>query len=699
MTTHTRLQLSLSRRGILAAALTALCATAAAGQTPSARDTYKLDAILRQRATQLTGRSRVIVEFKSERDVRVFGRGAAGRPVGANAQVGEIDNRLLVTVAADARVARVMIDRPAFATLDRTSRAVGGTSARSEFRVNGSGVGVAIIDSGITSWHDDLYLEKGRRERERIVHFRDFTRPVVSTLWATEQSHDDYGHGTHVAGVIAGNGYDSRGARTGIAPGAHLISLKVLDGDGHGYISDVISAIDYAISVRATHNIRIINLSVASAVTESYNKDPLTLAARRATDAGIVVVAAAGNAGRNAEGETQAGAITSPGNAPWVLTVGASSHQGTAPRADDVIAGFSSRGPTWIDFAAKPDIVAPGVGTESLSDPHSTLYATMPDYLLNGTVKTGYKPYVSLTGTSMSAPVVSGTIALMLQVNPALTPNAVKAILQYTAQGRAGERILAQGAGLLNARGAIRLAAYFAAPEHGVGEMADTIEGESIAWARHIIWGNYRITGGVPLPGMNAWSLNVRWGALKTPQGAPVAWGATSDENIVWSTASGDDENIVWSTAGDTDENIVWSTLGADENIVWSTAADDDENIVWSTAADEDENIVWSTVSDIDENIVWSTAVAQNVVWGNDCGGKNCRRKIWGSRTAGTVWGTASEDENIVWSTAADDDENIVWSTADDDENIVWSTVVGRDENIVWSTSTKDQVVWPASVR
>src|SRR5687768_10284741 len=698
MTSHTRLLLSFSRRGLLAATFVALCATGAAGQTPSSRDTDKLDAVLRQRATQLTGRSRVIVEFKSERDVRVFARGAAGRPVGANAQVGEIDNRLLVTVAADARVARVMIDRPTFATLDRTSSAVGATSSRSEFRVNGNGVGVAIIDSGITSWHDDLYLEKGRRGRERIVHFRDFTRPVISTLWTSEQSHDEYGHGTHVAGVIAGNGYDSRGARTGIAPGAHLISLKVLDADGHGYISDVIAAIDYAISVRATHNIRIINLSVASAVTESYNKDPLTLAARRATDAGIVVVAAAGNAGRNADGKTQAGAITSPGNAPWVLTVGASSHQGTARRADDVIAGFSSRGPTWIDFAAKPDIVAPGVGTESLSDPHSTLYATMPEYLLNGTVKTAYKPYLSLTGTSMSAPVVSGTIALMLQVNPALTPNAVKAILQYTAQGRAGERILAQGAGLLNARGAIRLAAYFADPEHGIGEMADTIEGESIAWARHIIWGNYRVTGGVPLPGMNAWSLNVRWGALTTSKGSPVAWGAKSDENIVWSTTSGDDENIVWSTAGDTDENIVWSTLGADENIVWSTAADEDENIGRSTAEDEDENIVWSTASDLDENIVWSTTVAQNVVWGNDCGGKNCRRKLWGSRTGGTVWGTASEDENIVWSTK--DDENIVWSTAgDDDENIVWSTVVGRDENIVWSTSAKDQVVWPASVR
>jgi hypothetical protein len=276
----------------------------------------------------------------------------------------------------------------------------------------------------------------------------------------------------------------------------------------------------------------------------------------------------------------------------------------------------------------------------------------------------------------MSAPVVSGTVALMLQMNPALTPNAIKAILQYTAQVRPGEPLLAQGAGLLNARGAIRLAAYFADPRQGIGEMTDAVAGEPIAWARHIIWGNYRVAGGVLLPGMNAWATGVQWGALKTPAGSPVAWGAMSDENIVWSTAASGSENIVWSTAASGSENIVWSTRGADENIVWSTAPGGDENIVWSTR------------SAGDENIVWSTAVAQNVVWGNDCGGKNCTTVIWGSRAGGTVWGTAAPDENIVWSTARSGDENIVWSTA-----------ARGDENIVWSTSTMAQVVWPASVR
>ena len=645
--------------------------TAAAAQTPGETT---LDAVLRERATQLAGRSRVIVEFAAAPDVRVFPRGGAGRRVGERAQVGEIDNRMLAAVAADPRVVRVMIDRPAFPTLDRTGRTIGSTVMREEYGVTGKGVGVAIIDSGITSYHDDLYRTRNRPDTRRVAHFRDFTRASGSTLWAgtTELPHDEYGHGTHVAGIIAGNGVDSRGARAGVAPGAHLIGLKVLDAEGNGYVSDVIAAIDYAIAVKAVYNVRVINLSVASAVIESYNVDPLALAARRAVEAGIVVVAASGNLGRNAADAAQFGGITSPGNAPWVLTVGASTHQGTAWRSDDDVAGFSSRGPSYIDFAAKPDLVAPGVGIESLSDPHSTLYATFPDFLIDGAVTTWYKPYLSLTGTSMAAPVVSGTIALMLQLNPDLTPNAVKAILQYTAQIRPGEHVLAQGAGMLNARGAVRLAAFFGSPRSGVpAGYRDTIEGEDVAWARHIIWGNYRVVGGVPLPGRTstAWATDVTWGALTTPAGQPVVWGARTAENIVWSTTA--DENIVWSTAAD--ENIVWSTAGADENIVWSTAAPEgDENIVWSTGAGEDANIVWST------------ATVRNVVWGTDCGGRNCRGVVWGANDGTRVWGTASGDENIVWSTTSD--ENIVWSTAGD-ENIVWSTLAGRQVN--WSRAAR----------
>ena len=176
--------------------------------------------------------------------------------------------------------------------------------------------------------------------------------------------------------------------RPGIAPAAHLVSLKVLDQHGGGVISDVIAAFEWAVTNRVTHNIRVINLSVGARVSESYETDPLTLAAKRAVDAGIVVVTAAGNLGQRTiplgTKKTQYGSITAPGNAPWVLTVGAYSTEGTLSRWDDKIAPYSSRGPSAIDYVAKPDIVAPGTGIVSLSNPASEFYLTKAAYLLKG---------------------------------------------------------------------------------------------------------------------------------------------------------------------------------------------------------------------------------------------------------------------------------------------------------------------------
>ena len=215
----------------------------------------------------------------------------------------------------------------------------------------------------------------------------------------------------------------------------------MLDGNGRGVISNVIAALDWAVANRAAYNIRVINLSVGAAITESYNTDPLALAAKRAVDAGIVVVAAAGNLGKNAQGKTQYGGITAPGNAPWVLTVGASStrRHGDAARTT-CMRRYSSRGPSAIDYQAKPDLVAPGAGIVSLSDPTSLLYLTKPGAAAARALLGGNKPYLSLSGTSMAAPVVAGTVALMLQANPTLTPNLVKAMLAVHRAGVSGLR-------------------------------------------------------------------------------------------------------------------------------------------------------------------------------------------------------------------------------------------------------------------
>jgi serine protease AprX len=632
---------------------------AAQAPPPATAASSKLDRILGVRARQLTGRSRVIVQFHSTPDVRAItsARGVTTRALrGQRAHVAEIGNTDLVTLARDPRVARVMADRPAFATVERTGAAIGAdpqpaaSSSGTGQPVGGAGIGIAVIDSGVDATHDDLWRSS---LGQRVTHYKDFTAAVSANVWSNAPSSDGFGHGTHVAGIIAGNGYDSGGRRTGVAPAAHIVSLKVLDSNGLGFISGVIDAIDYAVANRAALGIRVINLSVGSGVYESYDTDPLAQAAKRAVDAGIVVVSSAGNLGENAANEAQYGGITSPGNAPWVLTVGASSHQGTFARGDDTMAAFSSRGPTWIDFAAKPDLVAPGVGIESLADPQSTLYGQLQSYLLDGTRPLAYRPYLSLTGTSMAAPVVAGTVALLLEANPSLTPNAVKAILQYTAEVRANESPLRQGAGLLNARGALRLARFFARPQDGLGSPRDTIEGQSIQWARHLIWGNYRVTGGVPLPGRNAWATNVVWGESRTPDGSLIVWGAANPDNVVWSEAHGD--------------NVVWGELLGD-NVVWGESGSD--------------NVVWG--EDGGDNVVWGEAHADNVVWGEACGGRNCN----------VVWSESTTD-NVVWS--EDGPDNVVWSE-DGADNVVWSESTG--ENVVWSEAIREhRMLWPATER
>ena len=394
---------------------------------------------------------------------------------------------LAALVANTSDATRPVLAHAVFPTLEQATAALGVDLARDHFEVTGKGIGIAIIDSGIAAWHDDLYLDREQawRANPRVVHFRDFTRPVDSSVLASDLPTDDYGHGTHVAGIIAGSGYDSDGRRAGVAPGAHLIGLKVLDADGHGAVAQVIAAIDYAIAVRERFNIRIINLSVATEAVASFTADPLAQAARRAVDAGIIVVTAAGNLGVDADGTPRAGTITSPGHAPWVITVGAATHQGTYRRSDDSVAPFSSCGPTAVDGSAKPDLVSYGVGITSLAAPGTTLYEAYRDYLLDGTRDIGFRPYLTMSGTSMAAPLVSGTIALILEANPSLTPEAVKTVLQYTAEDRLEDRFQ-EGAGLLNAHGALRLARFLAQPDGDAGPAGDTIDGGWVPWSRYL---------------------------------------------------------------------------------------------------------------------------------------------------------------------------------------------------------------------
>ena len=527
--------------------------------------------------------------------------GMSGRKLpSTSSQVAVVPNAALRGLAASPIVERVSLDRRVVGAMERTGQTTGAVAVRQSLGVDGTRVGVAVIDSGIASWHDDLSVDG---VGQRVKEFVDFVDGVTTP-------HDEYGHGTHVAGIIAGNGRDSDGARTGIAPGAHLVVLRVLDERGRGHISDVIAAIDYAVAQREALNIRVINLSIAAAVYESYETDPLTLAAERAVRAGITVVAAAGNNGRSLQGNPQYGGIASPGNAPWVLTVGASSHMGTPDRADDTIAAFTSRGPTGLDQRAKPDIVAPGVGIESLSAPGSTLYSTAAAYLLSGATATSPLPYLSLSGTSVSASVVSGTVALMLQANPSLTPNAVKAILQYTSEAYRAYDPLTEGAGFVNAKGAVELARYLV--DASTSEYPDASR-----WGGTLIWGNLLVKGGRLTPDANAWSAGVTWGADRSEDGQQISWGTRCGSESCGATAS------KWQVDGGSASNVVWGSIckGANCDVPWSVAL---------VSGVDGATVVWGT--DDGETVVWGTDDGETIVWGTACTDPSCTQNTWSRR-------------------------------------------------------------------
>jgi serine protease AprX len=318
----------------------------------------------------------------------------------------------LVTLSNDPTVTYITPDRYLAGSYDHYEYAVNAPAAWS-LSLKGSGVTVALLDSG-------------------IANVPDLPRPLYRQSFVGLQG-DPYGHGTHVAGIIAGNGSSSKNGSNvfaGIAQGVNLVDLQVLNASGGSSDSVVISAIATAISLKDKYNIKVINLSLGRPIQESYLLDPLCIAVEQAWKAGITVVVAAGNGGRMGYST-----ILSPGNDPYVITVGAMKPMGTDPRNDDLVASYSSRGPTTVDGIIKPDIVAPGNETISVLSPGSTLAGEYPGNIIppSSYGLTGAPAYLTLNGTSMAAPVVSATAALLIGREPGITPDTIKARLMKTA--------------------------------------------------------------------------------------------------------------------------------------------------------------------------------------------------------------------------------------------------------------------------
>jgi serine protease AprX len=345
-----------------------------------------------------------------------------------------------------------------------------------------------------------------------------------------------------------------------------------------GYTSDVIAGIDWAVEQSREHNIRVINLSLGHPVAEPSATDPLCRAVERAVQAGIVVVVSAGNYGRAANGAPVLGGITSPGNSPFAITVGALDARGTVDASDDRVASYSSRGPTRYDFAVKPDLVAPGSAVVSLESPQSYIATNYPQFHVAGRSSNAYQ---RLSGTSMAAAVVSGGVALLFDSNPNLTPAQVKIALQSAARFMPEEGLIGAGAGSVNFDAAERLAragplgslvnnllGLLSGPSYrdrgGLNGLIDRVYDRtgihllslldlSFLWssAEDAEWGVLNLVGlGNPLgsaaPNYVIWgnvagwssSYYVIWGnTIMTPEGQYVIWGNSEvySEYVIWS--------------------------------------------------------------------------------------------------------------------------------------------------------------------
>lgn len=293
--------------------------------------------------------------------------------------------------------------------------------------ITGKGMNVALIDTGVYAGHPDL--------AGRVVHCEDLSHEAGTAAHCA----DTFGHGTFMAGLIAGNGASSSGRYKGAAPEANIVSVKLAGFDGATDVSHVLAGIQWTVAHKDKYAIRAMNLSLGTDSAQSYNLSPLNFAVQKAWKAGIVVVVSGGNTGPDYK------TVTKPADDPYVITVGSANSEGTTDIGDDRVPGYSSRGPTRADGVPKPDVVAPGVHTISLRSPGSAI-----DQKFCTTACVGDN-YFRGTGTSMSAATTTGIIAQVLQNKPSLDPDQVKYRIVNTARKIATTDKYVAGKGIVDA--------------------------------------------------------------------------------------------------------------------------------------------------------------------------------------------------------------------------------------------------------
>jgi serine protease AprX len=454
--------------------------------------------------------------------------------------------------------------------------------------ISGKGIGVAVIDSGI-AYHSALS-----------------GKVVASVNHATGETSatDAFGHGTHIAGIIAGvSNYGPTSLfKTGVAPGAHLVNVRVLNRNGVGYTSDVIAGIQWVKQNRTKYAIRVINLSLGHPIVEPCFFDPLCLAAEDAVKSGLVVVASAGNGGKDAEGRPVLGSITTPGNAPSVITVGALNTSNTSYPSDDTVATYSSRGPTRYDLLLKPDVVAPGNKIVSLEAAGSYLAKTYPTLRVAGS---GTNAFRMMSGTSMAAAMVSGGAALLLESSPTLTARQLKVALQVTAAPMVSEGLINAGTGRVN----LYAARKFAAPQELLGLLpTSTISGELVSGS-----GLTYLATGAKVDMSNAGYAGLRVFGMIDIRKQPTTLSRTSTTGA---------SQLVW---GDV---LTWTY---NQQLVWG-----DQLMTIGTY-----QLVWGDqiFNPSGQQLVWGDQVytpsGQQLVWG-DAETTNANQLVWGDSTPGS---------------------------------------------------------------
>lgn len=493
----------------------------------------------------------VLVRFRQPPDAgkRALVTGLGGRVgrqfTASRWMAAQLPARAVAQLANRPDVEFVASDAPTFASMDVAREAADAPGpAEPEASLTGAGVTIAMLDSGVAPHPAITTLVTA-------VDALGQDPPLV-----LPETVDPNGHGTHVAGILVGDGASSQGGRLhGLAPQAGLVSVRVLDGDGRGKTSDVLAGLHWVIDHKDELGVRVLNLSLGHPVYEPAELDPLVQAAEAAWDAGIVVVCSAGNWGTSGHGS-----IASPCNSRKVITVGALNAWHTGDTADDSVTTYSSRGPTRGDLVAKPDLLAPGNRIVSTRAPGSHLDLLYPERrVADDPEHPELVDYFELSGTSMAAPMVSGAAALMLEQEPGLNPATVKARLMLTATKAAAADPFTTGAGGLDILAALRTTGYVgAAPSPVVvaDPASSGVEVENTA----TLWAD------PAFPISTLWSGAVQWVGDPT-QGVVVVTDA-----VLWPDLSAGPYSLLWPSdlppAQAWDETPLWA-----EAVLWPDAA------------------------------------------------------------------------------------------------------------------------------